>query len=53
MVSSKTVAEKEIVATCHQLNEVSAFPYETVIDVLIGWTNSSVPDFVKLYGFLT
>ena len=46
---SVTVAEKEIVAVCLQLNKVGALTYETVIDVLTGLTNCSVPDFMKLF----
>ena len=37
---------------CLQLNEVGDLPYETVIDVLTGLTNCSVPDLVKLFDFL-
>ena len=47
-----TVAEKEIVAACLQLNEVGVLTYETLIDVPTGLTNYSVPDCVKLFDFL-
>ena len=47
-----TVAEKEIVAVCLWLSEVGALPYETVINVLMGLTNYSLPNFVKLCHFL-
>ena len=47
-----TVAAKRIVAVCLQLNEVGALPYETMMDVLTGLTNSSISDFVRLFGFL-
>lgn len=46
------VAEKEINAVCTRLNEVGALPEETVVDVLEGLTNCSVPDFTKLFDFL-
>ena len=46
------VAEKEIVAVCTRLKEVNALPDETVVDVLEGLTNCSVPDFTKLFDFL-
>ena len=46
-----TFSEEGIVAICLQLNEVDALPYETVIDVLTGLTNCSLPDFVKLFDF--
>ena len=39
-------------AICLQLNKVDALPYKTVIDVLTGLTNCSIPDFVKLFHFL-
>ena len=47
-----TVAEKEIVAVCLCLSQLGTLPYETVVDVLTGLTNCSVPDFVKLFDFL-
>ena len=31
---------------------MGALPYETVIDVLMGLTNDSLPNFVKLHDFL-
>ena len=37
---------------CLWLNEVHALLYETMIDVLMGLTNCSLPDFVKLFDFL-
>ena len=37
-VKNVTVAEKKIAAVCLQLNELGAFPDETVIDVLTGLT---------------
>ena len=46
-----TVAEKEQVAVCLWLNEVGALTYETVVDVSTSMTNSSVPDFVKMFDF--
>ena len=47
-----TVAEREIVAICLRLNEVGALSYKTVIDVLTGLINFSVPDFGKLLDYL-
>ena len=46
------IAEKEIVAVCTRLKEVNALPNETVVDVLKGLTNCSVPDFTELFDFL-
>ena len=46
------IAEKEIMAVCTRLKEVNALPDETVVDVLEGLTNCSVPDFTKLFDFL-
>ena len=45
------IAEKEINAVCSRLNEVHALPDETVIDVLEGLTNCSVPEFTDLFNF--
>ena len=47
-----TAAEKEIVAVCLWLNKVGLLTYQTVIEVLTGLRNCSVPDFVKLFDFL-
>ena len=46
------MAEKKIVAMCIQLNEVGTLPYETVIEVLTGLTNFSVPVIKKLFDFI-
>ena len=46
------VAEKEINVVCSRLNEVKALPDETIVDVLTGLTNCSVPEFTKLFDFL-
>ena len=47
-----TVAEKEIVTECVWSSEVGSSTDETVIDVLTGVMNFSVPDFVNLFDFL-
>ena len=46
------VAEKEMMDVCFLLNEVDVLPNETVINLLTGLINFSVPDFVKLFDFL-
>ena len=46
------IAEKEINAVCSRLSEVNALPDETVVDVLTGLTNCSVPEFTKLFDYL-
>ena len=46
------VAEKEINVVCSRLSEVKALPDETIVDVLNGLTNCSVPEFTKLFDFL-
>ena len=47
-----TTEKKEIMAACLQLNEVGSLPDETMINVLTGQRNCSVPNVVKLFGFL-
>jgi hypothetical protein len=46
------VAKKELKAVCTRLKEVNALPDETVVDILEGLTNCSVPEFTKLFDFL-
>ena len=45
------IAQKELLAVCTRLDKVNALPSETMIDVLEGLTNFSVPDFTKLFDF--
>ena len=46
------IAEKEVNAVCARLNKVKALPDKTVVNVLTGLTNCSVPEFKSLFDFM-
>ena len=47
-----STAERKINAVCARLHENDSLPDETVVDILTGLTNCSVPDFTDLFNFL-
>ena len=44
--------QKEALAVCVRLNEVNTLPEETVVEIFMGLTRCSVPEFTKLFDFL-